>query len=359
MRVLWYNWRDIKNPDAGGAEIFTHEVMRRLAKRGYEITFFTSKFHNCLKNEIIDDVRIIREGNKFTVYNKAKNYYKSHQNYYDLIIDEINTKPFLTTKFVKDRPIIALIHQLAREFWFYEMPFPLNYLGYYYLEPRWLSYYKNIPTITVSNSSKQDLEKIGFTNISIVHEGLDIKPLSELPQKEQQPAIVFLGRLKRTKLPHHAIEAFSIIKKKIPEAVMWVIGEGNLRRQLEKTATRDTIFYGHVDRKKKYEILSKAHLILVPAIREGWGLAVTEANAMGTPAVAYNVPGLRDSIKNNKTGILVKKNSPEALANSAILLLKNEKLLNKLSNESLAFSRQFNWDKTADEFDTIIKKFHG
>ena len=101
--------------------------------------------------------------------------------------------------------------------------------------------------------------------------------------------------------------------------------------------------------------MSKAHIILVPAVREGWGLIVTESNAMGTPAVAYNVPGPRDSVKDRETGILVKENSPNALARSAVSLLKNRDLLHKLSCNALVFSRQFSWDNTANEFDKIIK----
>ncbi len=74
MRILWFNWRDIQNPEAGGAEVFTHEVMKRLTRRGLEMTLFTSRFKGCQLNENINGVDIIREGNKYTVYNAAKKY---------------------------------------------------------------------------------------------------------------------------------------------------------------------------------------------------------------------------------------------------------------------------------------------
>src|SRR5215210_9011228 len=110
MRILWFNWRDIRNPEAGGAEVFTHEVMKRLVKRGYEMTLFTSRFKACQVNENIDGIDIIREGNKYTVYKEAKNYLKTYEHHYDLILDEINTRPFLTPKSVESKkPIIALI----------------------------------------------------------------------------------------------------------------------------------------------------------------------------------------------------------------------------------------------------------
>lgn len=355
LRILWFNWRDIKNPEAGGAEVLTHEVTKRLSDKGHDITVFTSQFSNSLKTEEIDKVKIIRNGGKYSVYNKAKDHYNDYKHNYDIVIDEINTRPFLTPKFVKEKPIFALFHQLAADFWFYETRFPINYIGYYYLEKKWLSYYKDITTLTVSNSSRNDLVALGFKKVFIIPEGVSISPLSELKQKESNPVIVYLGRLKKAKLPHHAIQAFAMIKLEIPNAKMWVIGDGYMRRKLESGLDLDDVtFFGAIRDDLKYDLLSKAHLVLVPSIREGWGLVVTESNAMGTPAVAYNVPGLRDSVKDGDTGLLVKENSPRGLADSAVYLLKNKTLMNKFSLQALEFSRQFSWDKTAEIFDKII-----
>lgn len=355
LRLLWFNWRDIKNPDAGGAEIFTHEVACRLAKKGYDVTLFAARFPNSSKQEEIDGMKIVRDGGKYTVYNKAKHHYEINKQDYDIIIDEINTRPFLTPKFVRDKPILAIFHQLAREFWFYETSFPLNYLGYYYLENKWLSYYRNVPVITVSNSSKSDLLLMGFKNVFIVPEGLNVTPLPSVREESNSPTVVFIGRLKKAKLPDHAIEAFKLIKEEIKDAKMWIIGSGYMRERLQNFKVNDISFYGNVTDDTKYDLLSKAHLVLVPAVREGWGLVVTESNAMGTPAVAYNVPGLRDSIKDGITGILTKENCPSALSKSALCLLNDRELLYKLSQNALAYSRQFSWENTAQAFDNILR----
>ena len=356
IRVLWLNWRDIEHPEAGGAEVFTHEVMRRLVKKGYHMTLFTERFPNRLEAECLDGVRIKRQGNRYTVYSKARNHYKEYKSNYDIVVDEINGRPFLTPKFVKSNPILALSHHISLESWTYEVPFPLNYIGYYFFQTRGLSCYQTIPTVTVSKSSKKNLEKtFGFRKVFVVPEGLSVAPLDEIPQKECVPTIIFLGRLKKNKLPHHAIGAFNIIKKYITNAKMWVLGEGYMLKDLEKMCDKDVTFFGHVKEDVKYKLLSKAHLTLVPGVHEGWGLAVTESNAMGTPAIAYNVPGLRDSVRDGETGILVKENSPSSLAQASISLLKDKELLRKYSSNALAFSKQFSWDNTAIEFDKIIK----
>jgi glycosyltransferase involved in cell wall biosynthesis len=359
IRILWFNWRDIKNPDSGGAEVLTHEIASRLVKNNdYDITLFSAWFSGSPHSELIDGIKIVRDGGIYTVYERAKKFYKDNKGSYDVVIDEINGKPFLTPKFVKlERPIIALIHSILAEQFLYELPFPANRLCYHYFEKKWLSYYRNTTTVTVSDSSKRDLEKLGFKRITIIPEGLSVTPLSNLQRKEITPTVVYIGRLKKHKLPHHAILAFLAIKKQLPQTKLWVIGDGYMRKELqEKYDGHDITFYGRVNSETKAELLSRAHITLVPATREGWGLVVTESNAVGTPVVAYNVPGLRDSVKDGETGVLVEENSPEGLASSATFLLKDRTLLVQLSLNALSYSRQFSWDITTEMFDKIIKE---
>jgi len=358
MRILWFHWMDITHPNSGGAELVAHEISKRLVRRGYEVTHFCSSYSLCKQQEVIDGINVIRDGGKYSVYSRAKKYYKKNRNEFDLIIDEINTRPFFAPEFV-DVPVVALIHQLAREFWFYETKFPLNFIGYYFLENYWLGKYKNIPVITVSKSTETDLKKLNFNTVRIIPEGLSCEPLDKVPLKEIHPTIIYVGRLKKAKLPDDAIKAFKIIKKQMKNAQLWIVGDGYMRRSLERIAkeTQSIKFWGKLPDKEKLSLMSKAQLILVPAVREGWGLVVVEANAMGTPAVAYNVPGLRDSVQNGINGILTTDNDVISLATEAIKLLNDDTLLSKLQNNSLSYAKKFNWDKSTDVFEKYINDF--
>ena len=356
MKILIFNWRDVKSPAAGGAEVVTHEIAKRLVSQGHKISLFTAAFKAGKKNETIDGVEIIRSGSRYTVYLKAPQYYKKHSGEFDVVIDEINTKPFMTPKFVKDgTPIIALIHQLAREFWFYETPFPINRIGYHILEDRWLKNYTDIPTITVSQSTKNDLLDLGFKDVTIIPEGINFKPLPGIPEKETEPTLIFVGRMGHAKRPDHAMEAFINIKQRIPDAKLWMVGDGAMRKKLEDNKPDGVTFFGYVDGEKKRDLMSRAHAILVPGVREGWGLIVTEANAMGTPAIGYNIHGLRDSIRDGETGLLCDGN-PEAMADTAVGLLKDETLRVKLSGNGLAWAGEFDWDRSAVETLRILEE---
>ena len=354
MRILWFNWRDLKNPDSGGAEVLTHEIVCRLAERGHAITLFTSSFTGSTKLEKKGNVTIVRDGGKYTVYSKAKNFYKKNKHDFDLVVDEINVKPFSTPNFVNEVPIVALIHQISPEQFTYELPFPVGIIGRYILEKRWLSSYYDVPTITVSISTKRSLENMGFKKIFVIKEGLSIRPIEEIFSKQTKPIITFIGRLKKHKLPDHALLAFKIIKKSFPESQMFVIGNGYLLNKLKRLDIKDITFFGYVDHTKKYELLSQSHVVLVPGVREGWGLVVIESNAMGIPVVAYKVPGLVDSVIDGINGIFADANNPAALAKSAIELLKDSDRLEELSRTSLEYSRQFDWNATASEFEKIL-----
>ena len=352
--ILWYNWKDFTNPAAGGAEVYTHEIARRLVGRGHEVTLFTSEFDGSKSEDVVDGVRIIRKGGKYGVYETAKKFYEHNQNKFDVVIDEINTRPFLTPKFVKNNKIIAVIHQLAREFWFSETPFPMALLGYYFLEKRWLRNYANVPTVTVSKSTQNDLQELGFSNTAIVPNGINVQQTPQLPEKELSPTIIYVGRMKKAKKPQDVIAAFKIVKKKIPNSKLWMVGDGYLSNHLEFDSC-DIKFFGRVESNLRDDLIKKAWLIAVPGVREGWGQVVSDSNALGTPAVGYRIPGLVDSIKEGCNGLLVETN-PESLANGIVNLLSDQTKLKTLGEKAMKWAKQFSWDDSAKEFETILCK---
>lgn len=359
LRILIFNWRCWLNPTMGGAEVFTREVAKRWVRAGHKVVLFASEFPNSKREEVVDGVRIVRAGGKYSVYWMAKKYYRkrfSKENY-DVIIDEINTLPFLTPKFVNnDEKIIALIHQLAKEFWFYETPFPVNYLGSYYLENMWLKNYLDTPTVTVSESTKQDLINIGFKNVFVVREGLNFESLDRVPEKERHPIIVFVGRLKRAKRPDHAVKAFEIVKEKFPKAELWIIGDGYFKRKLENLAGDRVRFFSNLSNEYRRQLMKMAWVLVHPSIREGFGLNVIEANAYGVPCVAYDVPGLRDSVQDGETGLLVKSGNIQALAGGLTKVLEDEAMRKKLSENALESSRNYSWDNTDADFTKVFKE---
>ncbi len=315
MRILIYNWRDLAHPNSGGAEVYTDRVATEWVKMGHEVTLFCASVFNMPDDEISEGgYRVIRRGGKHSVYRAAKRYWlKEGGGKFDVVIDEVNTRPFGTPKFVKGTPVVSLIHQVAREIWFYEYPWIVALLGRYILEPIWLSWYKDVPVLTVSESSRQSLIQYGLKKVAIVPEGSDGHSLTgRIVVKENPPTLLFIGRLTANKRPDHAIEAYKRVKKMFPGVRMWIIGSGPMQAKLERSADAGIEFFGRVSEDQKMDLISRATLLLVTSVREGWGLVVSEAASVGTESIGYDVPGLRDSL--GASGGVVVPGDPESLA---------------------------------------------
>lgn len=362
MRILLLNWRDIKNPASGGAEILTHEIAKRLVKKGNKITQFSSRFPNSKREEVIDGINFIREGNAdirnffnsvhFAAY---RNYKKYFQGNFDLVIDEIHGIPFFTPLYVKERKI-ALICEVAGRIWDTNFPFPFNLLGKF-TEHNYFRFYRGLKFLTISNSTKEELLMHGLKegDITVLPMGFT-KPKS-LPNfsKERDLTIIFVARLLKAKGVEDAIKACNFLKKDVPKIKLWILGRGekSYEKELKELVkslklTKNVRFWGFVDQNKKFELMQKSHYLVVPSLKEGFGLTIPEAGYVGTPSIGYNVEGVRDIITDSKNGFLVEPNYKD-LAIKIKRNFENKDLYDKLSKNSITFSKPLDWGETAEK----------
>lgn len=367
MKFLWFTWKDLAHPLAGGAEVENEEIAARLCSQGHEVTFVVGGFQGGKEQETIKGYKVIRVGGALSVYWKAYRYYKKHLvGWADVIIEEINTIPFFTSCYAKEKNIL-LYHQLCRKVWFYQMIFPLNVIGYT-VEPIYVWLLRKNKIITISESSKRDLMRYGYKsqNINIIPMGIEIDPCSNPVKikKFDEPTVLSLGAIRAMKRPDHQIRAFEIAKESIPELKLKIAGGGKGRyfervmAQIKSSKYASSIEYlGRITIEKKIELMGKSHLILVTSVKEGWGLIVTEANSQGTPAVVYDIDGLRDSTKDGITGVVIKENTPVALAKELVKLLRDKERYNKMAANAYNMALDCNFKRSSDTFLEIVKKY--
>jgi len=364
MKILWFTWKDVKNPYSGGAEIVNEELAKRLAKDGHEVVFLVRGFPGGKEEEIVDGYKIIRLGNYHTVYWEAYKYYKKNlKGWADLVIEEVNTIPFFCNFYVKEKSIL-FFHQLCREIWFHEMGFLKGLVGYV-LESIYLLLLGNREVITVSESTKKDLNRFGFRRdkIKIISEGIEIEPVANLDiEKFENPTILSLGALRPMKQTDQIIKAFELAKRDLPNLELIIAGDtvGTFAKKVlemvENSLFKDSIrCLGRVSKEKKIELMQKSHLIVVASVKEGWGLVVTEANSQGTPAVVYDSDGFRDSVRNGVTGLICEKNTPENLSEKIKEILSNKDEYEKLRLNAWNWSKEINFNKSYDDFKEFIK----
>jgi glycosyltransferase involved in cell wall biosynthesis len=366
MKILWFTWKDLDHPLAGGAEVVNQQLAKRLVKDGHEVIFIVGGFNgDNVKETHKDGYNIIRLGNRVSVYWKAYRYYKKNLvGWADLVIDEVNTVPFFCKFYVKE-PNIIFAHMLCRVIWFFELPEPLSSIGYF-IEPFYLRMLSDRKVITISESTKQDLIKVRFKpdNIHIISEGIDTPSLKKLPiGKNKDISMLSLGAIRPMKQTLAQIKAFELAKTKIPNLKFSIAGDssGKYGKKVLKVIDRspyskDITYHGRVSNEDKYKLMRESHFIVVTSIKEGWGLIVTEANSQGTPAVVYNVDGLRDSVRDTKTGMITKQNNPQQLASKIYKLISNQKQYEKMRRNAWQWSRNINFDNSYKQFNeaTIV-----
>ncbi len=364
MRILWFTWKDMQNPLAGGAEVVNEELAKKLAADDHEVIFLVGGFAGGAQEESRDGFKIIRVGGRFSVYWHAYRYYKKHcQGWADLVIDEVNTIPFLAKFYVKEKNIL-FIHQLAREIWFYQMFFPASVIGYL-IEPLYLKLLSDKETITISDSTKNDLQKYGFKpeSIHIISEGIQLTPVSDLEtiKKYEAPTLLSLGAIRPMKKTLEIVKAFEFAKKTVPNLKLILAGDTSgaygatvLHHINHSPYKNDIEILGKISTEKKLEVMQKSHVIAATSVKEGWGLIVTEANSQGTPAVVYNVDGLRDSVRHGKTGLVTTENTPQALALNITNLFTSPTEYDTLRHNAWEWSKEITFDKAYRDFKSIL-----
>jgi len=364
MRILAFNWQDIKHPLGGGAEVHFHEIFSRIAELGHEVTLFCSSFPGATRRERIDGIEVIRKGgrNTFNFWVALKYWTTFRSQHFDVVIDDINKIPFFTPLFVR-KPLVGIAHHLFGKTVFLETHFFAAL--YVYLSEKLIKcFYCRTPFLVVSESTRGEFRQLGFPdeNLILVPNCIDSNVYRVTGvEKSRIPLVGYFGRLKKYKSIDHLLRAFQIVRKDFPEARLKIVGDGDDRIRLEKIVGELDLggsveFTGYVSVEKKIEYLQEMHFVVNSSSKEGWGLTVLEANACGTCVIASDVPGLRDSVIDGETGILYEYGNIEQLAQKISHLLHDQQLRKRLSDNAFEWSKKFRWEDSAKKTLEVLEK---
>ncbi len=373
--ILALSWRDIKSPGAGGAEVHTHEMLGRADKSKYRIFHFAPRKKGQVAEEMIDGVVYLRHGNIISVIFSAMRFYKRNKENIDFVIEQCNTHRFFTPLWVEAKKRIFYIHQLTKEIWDYSARFPLNKIGKM-LEESFLKLNRKDAVITVSESTREELIERGYdaNKIRIIHNGVSFTPWmrDKWFEKELEPIFIYAGRYSPYKGIDVSVQAIAMIKKVYPNAKLWIIGKKNQQYVNEnlmpicqengliwedvqnENPVGDIISWGYVSEEKKLELLSRAHALVFPSIREGWGIPITEAGCVGTPCIAFDSPGIREAVDYGNAGYLCSENTVKGLATQMCAVIEDKFMYEKKRENAYHFSATFLWDQTGKEFERFI-----
>ena len=355
------NWQDRENPQGGGAEEHLHQVFGRLARRGHRVTLLCSGWKGCAPTVEIDGIEVHRTGGRYTFNLAAPLYCQRHlaDRAFDVAIEDLNKVPMLAPVWAGARADLLLVHHLFGATAFREAN-PLLATATWLLERIIPVAYRGLQCVAVSQSTLEDLGRRGLdpSRIAVIRNGVELDGLGPAATRFADPTVVYLGRLKRYKRVDLVLAALARLREGGSRVKMIVAGKGDARPALEDTARRlgieDSVhFAGFVPDEQKRELLSRSWVHALTSPKEGWGITSIEASACGTPTVASNSPGLRETVRHGETGLLVPHGDVDALAAALGRTLQPE-TRDRMGRAARAMAERYTWDGVADAFEELL-----
>lgn len=364
MNICVFNWLDRANPLAGGAELHLHETFGRLAAQGHSVTVISSGWGEDEPSEtVIDGMTVLRTGRRLSYPLGVRSAYARAQRRgdFDVVVEDLNKVPLFTPMWIEE-PLVLLVHHLFGETAFSEAPLPLA-AATWLLERPIGRVYRGVPGIAVSESTKTDLADRGLdaNDIEVIHNGVDLDRFNPADDRSSVPTLLYLGRLKKYKRIEVILEALARLKSAGHEVVFEIAGTGDHREALEDRTRalglgQNVRFLGYVSEDEKVAAFRRSWVHVLMSEKEGWGLTNVEAAACGTTTVAADAPGLRDSVRDGETGVLVDGDDAEALAETLRTFVADRETTEAFGKRAAAFAQTLTWDRSAADVLKVLAR---
>jgi glycosyltransferase involved in cell wall biosynthesis len=355
LRILVVNWQDRQNPYAGGAELHLHEVFGRIVTMGHEVDLLCSGYPDAPETALLDGIHVHRVGSRFTFPLHARRAYRTleREREYDILVEDLNKIPLYTPRW-KPKRLVVITHHLFGVTAFREESIPIAAATWLAERPLGLGY-RHVDFQAVSVSTRDDLISRGIPaeRIRVIYNGVDVDTLTPDPNKRSEiPLFSYLGRLKRYKRVDIVIRAFAMLDAM--DARLEIAGKGDDRERLEALVSKLNIedrvrFRGYITESEKRELLRASWATVLASPKEGWGISNLESAACGTPVIAADSPGIRESVVDGDTGFLVSGSDIAEYAAAMRGLLDSPELVETLGINARRFAETFTWDRAATE----------
>lgn len=357
MKILLVNWNDRENPHAGGAEIHLHEIFGRVARAGHTIDLVASGWAGAEPTADVDGMRVHRVGgrNSFALVGRGAVRRLLNAGPYDVVVEDINKLPLFLPSLTR-LPFCAIVPHLFGTTAFAEASWPVAAVVWAAERPIPRAYRRAV-FHAISESTRDDLVARGVaTNrIDVIYPGVDAAWYCPDPGEPRAaaPTFLYVGRLKRYKGVEYALRALAAARAVRPDLRLDIAGKGDDQRRLERLAAALGLggavrFLGFVPDLEKRRLLRRAWAVVFPSPKEGWGITNVEAAACGTPALASDSPGLRESVQDGVTGYLVPHGNAQALSERMLALAAAPEEVERLGRGGRRFAEGLSWERAAE-----------
>ncbi|MER7175625.1 glycosyltransferase family 4 protein [Streptomyces mesophilus] len=342
-RIVFLARRDLGNPAAGGSELLVDQLAEGLTHAGHQVTLL------CGGPAAYRDYRVVSAGGDLAHHLRARSAFARQVGDCDLLVEVCNGMPYLAPLWHRG-PTLCLVNHVHTDLWGMRYPGPAARLGRRLEHWALSGAQRGNLLVAVSPSTATALREIGVPRerIRVVHNGVD-EPGPQEPRSEE-PLFLAMGRLVEYKRIDLLLRLWERVRP-VTGGRLVIVGDGPERERLEQMAGPDVQFTGRISEAEKHRLLCASWLLLHPSAVEGWGLVVTEAATRGTPAIGFDVPGLRDSVEDGVTGILARGESSFAAAWCTLALsAERRKAMGKAAANRAA---RYRWSHTVRQFQAV------
>jgi len=344
--IVFIAWRDLANRLAGGSEVLVDQLATGLAVRGHRVTLL------CGGAVGERPYRVVRNGGTYTQFLRAPVACRRNFRDADLIVEVCNGMPFLVPLWSK-RPVICLVNHVHTELWPIRFRPPLSTVGRRVENTVMPWVHRKNLFLTVSASTAESLQGmgVGADRIRQICNGV-VRPDPPTP-RSPDPMFLALGRLSDYKRLDLLLRLWDRVRHVVGGTLV-IAGDGPERARLEALAGPGVVFTGRVSEQEKHRLLCSAWLLMHPALIEGWGIVVSEAAIRGTPAVAFDVAGLRDSVVHGETGMLVRSEGQFASAWASLAI--DERRREALGRAARTRALELHWSSAVEGFAGVAEE---
>jgi glycosyltransferase involved in cell wall biosynthesis len=354
VRLLVINWLDRENPQSGGAETHLHEIYGRLAGRGHDVTLLCSGWDGCAHTAMLDGMKVVRTGGRWNFALHVVSAYRELRKHgaFDVVVEDINKLPLFTPLWVRERVDVVVPHLFG---WTAYREAGWSVATTVVASERLIPLvYRRCDFTAISESTRSDLLARGVPveHTRVIYCGIDSETFTPAAaERSATPLIAYVGRLRRYKGVELILQAVARMANRTVEVE--IAGTGDDRPRLEALAASLDLggrarFLGFVSEAEKSALLRRAWIVSLTSPKEGWGITNLEAAACGTPVVASDSPGLRESVLDGRTGFLVPHGDIAALATAYDRIIADPALVTRLGTAGRAFAESFTWESAAD-----------
>jgi glycosyltransferase involved in cell wall biosynthesis len=341
--IVFIAWRDLANSDAGGSELLVDRLAHGMTERGHKVTLL------CGGRVGERPYEVIRSGGTYSQFARAPLAFRRHLRDCDLVVEVCNGMPFLAPLWTR-RPVVCLVNHVHTELWALRFSQPFAGLGRLAESALMPWAHRQNLFLTVSASTFSALRDIGVATdrIRLICNG--VEPGPPPAPRSADPMFLAFGRLAEYKRIDLLLRLWDRVRQ-VTGGRLVIAGDGPQRTRLESLAGPGVEFTGRVSEAEKHRLMSAAWLLLHPASIEGWGIVVSEAAVRGTPAIGFSVPGLRDSVVHNETGLLVRTEGEFASAWASLAI--DDRKRDVMGQAARERARQQHWSAAVEGFSLV------